>query len=450
MKKTIGLSLVCALAVLGSLWVLSHPGVVAFFVDDTLVKLPLWLFVVLIVVVFLVSGLLYHVLKLVLLSPAQWWQSLHKRRCQKLIQQLINRQKSYFIRDYIALEKHRAQAQVSLPVIGDGLTVLYWQSLLVQGKYQELQSILQSVKEDVKDRFIWRYYQAMIFYKAGAVSAALPLLQTLVKEEPNSLEIVDALINSQIRQKECIGAKNSIVKYQRILSQASLDDYFYALLQQVVSLRDLNEIWLGLPRSYAVSARVEYCYFKRLSGLISQDELRERMQKRLVSSLQYELSLLYLELGKDEVTDEFNSTKLINNYPASQTRHPFTSEGEFCESTSFDSPSLVKGWMRSRRGSPKKQLNLVPLTYEFIKSCWLKEKTHKDQELNLLIMTHALLHKDLSFIESNLHVIHQSELKKIDQAKLMLLKAKLAEYQSRAHEGQKLQHEFEKLLLESQ
>jgi hypothetical protein len=114
------------------------------------------------------------------------------------------------------------------------------------------------------------------------------------------------------------------------------------------------------------------------------------MKKRLVSSLQYELSLLYLELGKDEAT------------------------------------------------------------YEFIKSCWLKEKTHKDQELNLLIMTHALLHKDLSFIESNLHVIHQSELKKIDQAKLTLLKAKLAEYQSRAHEGQKLQHEFEKLLLESQ
>ncbi|WP_100551160.1 tetratricopeptide repeat protein [Caedibacter taeniospiralis] len=390
MKKAIGLGLVCALAVLGSLWVLSHPGVVAFFVDDTLVKLPLWLFVVLIVVFFLVSGLLYHVLKLVLLSPAQWWQGLHKRKCQKLIQQLINRQKSYFIRDYIGLEKHRAQAQVSLPVIGDGLTVLYWQSLLVQGKCQELQSILQSVKEDVKDRFIWRYYQAMIFYKAGAFSAALSLLQTLVKEEPNSLEIVDALINSQIRQKECIGAKNSIVKYQRILSQASLDDYFYALLQQVVSLRDLNEIWLGLPRSYAVSARVEYCYFKRLSGLISQDELRERMQKRLVSSLQYELSLLYLELGKDEVTDEF------------------------------------------------------------IKSCWLKEKTHEDQALNLLVMTHALLHNDLSFIESNLHVVHHNELKKIDQAKLMLLKSKLAEYQSRAHEGQKLQHEFEKLLLESQ
>ena len=390
MKKTIGLSLVCALAVLGSLWVLSHPGVVAFFVDDTLVKLPLWLFVVLIVVVFLVSGLLYHVLRLILLSPGQWWQDLRVRRRKKLTLKLIDMQKSYFIRDYIALEKHRAQAQVSLPVIGDGLTVLYWQSLLVQGKYQELQSILQSVKEDVKDRFISRYYQAMIFYKAGAVSAALPLLQTLVKEEPNSIEIVDALINSQIRQKECIGAKNSIVKYQRILSQTSLDDYFYALQQQVVSLRDLNEIWLGLPRSYAVSARVECCYFKRLSGLISQDEFREKMQKRLVSSLQYELSLLYLELGKDEAT------------------------------------------------------------YEFIKSCWLKEKTHKDQELNLLIMTHALLHKDLSFIESNLHVIHQSELKKIDQAKLTLLKAKLAEYQSRAHEGQKLQHEFEKLLLESQ
>ncbi|WP_119329465.1 heme biosynthesis HemY N-terminal domain-containing protein [Cysteiniphilum halobium] len=389
MKKIIWLVLVCALAVLISLWVIANPGVVAFFIRDTLIKLPLWLFVILVVALFCVLGLLYHLLRFVLLSPRQWWQGLRVRRHDRLTYKLVEMQKAYLLRDHHLLEKKYTLAKLNMPVIGDGLVMLYWQGLLAQGKYQELQSILQTSSKANKKTFVWRYYQAMVFYKVEAFEEAMPLLSVLIKDFPNSIEIVEALINCQLAEKRIIDAKDNLLKHQRILSSSTIDNVFKQLFTHAISLRDLNEIWQSVPRIHNLSLSAEYAYFNRLYSLLQQDEFKERMQKRLLVSLDKELISLYLDLAKDNAA------------------------------------------------------------YEFVRSCWLKQNKQDDQSLNILIISLALIYQDDAFVAENLHKVHQSALTISEQLKYLLAKERLAYKQSMPNQAQKYRVLREQLLLES-
>ncbi|GGF95703.1 MULTISPECIES: hypothetical protein [Cysteiniphilum] len=388
MKKIIWLVLICALAVLISLWVIANPGVVAFFVKDTLIKLPLWLFVVLIVALFCVLGLLYHLLRLVLLSPKQWWQGLRIRKRDRLTYKLVEMQRAYLLRDHHLLEKKYTLAKLNMPIVGDGLVMLYWQGLLAQGKYQELQSILQTSSKANKKTFVWRYYQAMIFYKVEAFDEAMPLLLTLIKDSPNSIEIIEALINSQLAERRIIDAKNTLLKHQRFLSSSTIDNVFQQLFSHAISLRDLNEIWQSVPRTHSLTLDAEYAYFNRLYSLVPQTEFKERMQKRLLVSFDKPLISLYLELAKDNAA------------------------------------------------------------YEFVRSCWLKQIKQDDQSLNILIISFALIYQDDEFVAANLSKVHESALTVPEQLKYLLAKERLAYKQSMPNQAQKYRALREQLLLE--
>lgn len=388
MKKIIWLGLICALAVLISLWIIANPGVVAFFVGDTLIKFPLWLFVVLIVVFLCVLGLLYHLLRLVLLSTQQWWQGLRVRKRDRLTNKLVEMQKAYLVRDYHLLEKKYTLAKLNMPVVGDGLAMLYWQGLLLQGKYQELQSILQTSSKNNKKTYVWRYYQAMVFYSVSAFSEAMPLLLSLVKDSPNSIEIIEALINSQLAEKRIIDAKNTLLKYQQVLLPSTIDTVFQQLFIHAISLRDLNEIWQSVPRVHKLSLTVEYEYFKRLYSLVPQTEFTERMQKRLLVSFDKALVSLYIDLSKSNAA------------------------------------------------------------YEFVRSCWLKQSKQDDQSLNILVISWALIYADDEFVTVNLHKAHESALTTREQLKYLLAKERLADKQSMPNQAQKYRALREQLLLE--
>ena len=388
MKKIIWLVLICVLAVLISLWVIANPGVVAFFVGDTLIKLPLWLFVVLIVALFCALGLSYHLVRFVLLSPKQWLQGLRVRQRDRLIHKLVTMQKAYLLRDHHLLDKKYTLAKLNIPVVGDGLVMLYWQSLLSQGKYKELQSILQTSSKANKKTFIWRYYQAMVFYKVAAFDEAMPLLLTLIKDSPNSIEVIEALITSQIAEKRVIDAKSTLLKYQQVLSLSVIDGIFQQLFINAVSLRDLNEIWQSVPRTHKLSLMAECEYFKRLHSFVPKNEFKERMQKRLLVSFDEKLVSLYLELLQERAA------------------------------------------------------------YEFVKSCWRKQSTHDDQRLNMLVISYALINKDDEFVEVTLPMVHESVLKKHEQLKYLLAKERLAYSQSMPNQAQKYRAMLEKQLLE--
>ncbi|WP_116963622.1 hypothetical protein [Fastidiosibacter lacustris] len=388
MKKVAWLILICALAVLGSLSVLYHPGVVAFFVDDTLIKLPLWLFIVIIVVGLTILGFVYHLLKVVVFTPRHWWQTLHMRKKKKLNILLVEMQKAYLLQDQRYIDKHKAQAKLDTPEVGEGLTMLYWQSLYDAGKYKELQSILLALKRQMELEFIWRYYQAMIFVKVAEYGEALALLQGLIEQEPRSKSLIHTLIICQIEQKQSIIARNTIVKYQHLFSLDELNHYFEQILMSVVSYNDLSEIWQGLPKRCRITSGLDCVYFKRLAAFVPLADFREQIQKELTHRLRFELVLLYLNKLKDQ------------------------------------------------------------RAYEFIKACWLKQNDGDLDQLNLLLLTQALVYQDWEFMETHIDRLQRTKLTTQEEVKYLLLRSKFCEHQSMPNQAHKLLAEVEQLLLE--
>ena len=273
-------------------------------------------------------------------------------------------------------------------------------ALYKQQSYNQATKLLQS-KLDTQTKKLDEQAEVITGLKAKQISQRNEVNQalkanqlnqvqlSLIKWSLNSIEIIDALINSQLAEKIIIDAKNTLLKHQRVLSSSIIDEVLQQSFIRAISLRDLNEIWQSVPGTHQLSLTTEYYYFKRLYGFVPQTEFKECMQKRLLTSFDKKLIVLYLDLSKDDNA-----------------------------------------------------------SYEFVRSCWLKQRKQNDQSLNIVVINFALIYPDDEFVAANLHKVHESALTVSEQLKYLLAKERLADKQSMPNQAQTYRVLGEKLLLE--
>src|SRR3989338_2086720 len=109
MKKILALTIVIALAALITIWLLYHPGTVAFVVAAYVIKLPLWLFVICLLAFFIIFVVLLTIVHNLMTGPRRLWNWHLRARENRAIAIMQRLAMAHVLRDHHTIKQHYSQ-----------------------------------------------------------------------------------------------------------------------------------------------------------------------------------------------------------------------------------------------------------------------------------------------------------------------------------------------------
>lgn len=387
MKKIIWLIITCLVAALVSFAIVNYPGVVGFFIDDYLITMPLWLFIIACLAFVGVMIVFLRLLKIMTLGPKKIYQRSRKIQQQKQVDIAANVMIASIIKDADGIERYHGKTLAFTPALNGITQGLYWQYLYQNNQLKVLGTLLKQHQKDMSDNVIWRYYQGLLYLEQSKYTEAADLLTKLVKKYPNS----------QIINQKLIECHAHLLDYQRVLqcinhSKVELDlEFRIALIQRMLNslhhLGRLQKLWQALSIELKQQSPLVVTYLSRLYQIGEKNKAIALLQKALIKELSLPLIQLYFSL-KD--TDG---------------------------------------------------------TYEFIKSEWLKT-SKKHQEILLTLLLKALKYKDWEFLKQYLDKILINDNSVAIRARHALMSAALYDHQSMHSQALQLKTQAQQLLLD--
>ena len=387
MKRIMRLSVVCLLAVVVALFLIYNPATVALVINNTLIKLPLWLLVVGIIIALIVIWGILKLVMLILYGPKVLWLARGKKRTERSIERAKSFMVSALLQDNLQSEKKHYQKYCQDSQRGFVFTGLYWQYLYEHNKITELQSILLSVKKTQQEHFLWRYYQALVYCYSDNYELAKPMLKGLLQEKPHNLMLIEHYTQVLVKL-ECLNeAMIFVLSHKKMLSLAQASGLILLILAQVSTKEQLEAFWGMMPKSWQNCNEVELKYLSLAGQFYPLTKASEMIQKRLSKSCEYDLVALYF--------------------------------------TVYD-----------RKAG-----------YEFVRSLWRLQKEDKSQGLLYMLLLKSYQYQDWPFLSTHLHLIEESRLNALQKAQYLSLKSTVCDYQSKVTEANQLSKQVQTALL---
>ena len=388
MRKITWLIITCLVAALLSFSIVKYPGIAGFFVNGYLIKMPLWFFIVICLVFLGAMSVLLKLVKTITLGPKKIYQRSRKIQQKKQLNIVTDMLIASIVKDPDSIQAHYGKKFATNPMFSEVIHGLYWQYLYQGKQFAVLGTLLKKYQTEMSDCFIWRYYQALLYFDQSKHLEAAALLTELVKKHPASQIISQKLIECHIH----------LLDYQRALqcmhhSKATLDlgckvDLILRIVNNVHHAERLQKLWQSLSTELKQQPKLITSYLSRLYQVGEQAKAISLLQKALAKQLSQSLIRLYFSL-KD--TDG---------------------------------------------------------AYEFIKSQWLKT-TQKNKVILSILLLKALKYKDWAFLTKYLDHMIADAPSVTSRAQHALLGAALYDYQSMHSQALQLKAQAQQLLLDA-
>ncbi|MFZ9034814.1 MAG: heme biosynthesis HemY N-terminal domain-containing protein [Francisellaceae bacterium] len=304
MRKILTLIILVIIAAVASWYIVHIPALIVLIVSGYIIKMPLWLFVLLVITALCLLIFIIRCGAVLIGSPRQFFSFWRRRRFKKF-QALLNS----WIKDdamgnsEVILKSYRSAFGKDRR-FGESLSALYWKALLAEEKWSQLSTALEMSQHQKTP--LWQYYHIHLLVGQQRYEQALEMVKQIADKRSVFAAMTVEILLAMKRDQEAL----SLISEARLKwPQAKMDDLIHKAFDNCHDQSSVAFLWQQLDKSMHKSTSVICAYASALERVGLHSQALHLIKKQLPVTIDYQIvSTLF------RIVDDDGSYKLVRQH----------------------------------------------------------------------------------------------------------------------------------------